>query len=163
LEKNRRREALLKRMAEKESAAVSLAKIEGKKLILEVKESILNELYKRVKSSLEQLERDDRYLDNLARFAVEAVREIGSSKVYIQLNETDRDLIKKEWRKFIYKVSKELGNIDIELMDKSIDIMGGLLAYSEDGAQIFNNSLDARLERIFSSERNMILTRLFGE
>ena len=163
MEKNRRREAVLKRMAEKESAAISLAKIEGKRFILEVKESVLNELYNRVKNELEKLERDQKYLDMLARFTVEAVKELDSNKVYIQLNKGDTELIKKNWQKFVYKVSKELGNVDIELMDEPIDIMGGLVAHSEDGTKIFNSSLDARLERLFKSERNLILTKLFGE
>lgn len=163
MERNRRKEALLKRMAEKESATISLARIEGKKLILEVKESILNELYKKVRESLEAMDRDDKYLDILSRLAVKAIKEIGSNKVFIQLNDRDREFLKKRWRKFINKVSGELENVDIELMDGPINIMGGLLAYSEGGEKIYNNSLDARLEEIFRSERNVILTRLFGE
>jgi|Deesub1362B_J571_1020462.scaffolds.fasta_scaffold00003_458 V/A-type H+-transporting ATPase subunit E len=163
LEKARRKEAVKKRLLEKESAAVSLANIEGKKLLLDVKESIINDLYDKIKERLLNISRDDAYMNSLIKLAVEAIKAVGTSSINIQLNHKDKEFVEKNWNKFYKSIAKEVGNVEIHVVNDPLNILGGVVVSSRDGTIIYNNSLDSRLERIFKDERNELINILFGE
>jgi vacuolar-type H+-ATPase subunit E/Vma4 len=52
--------------------------------------------------------------------------------------------------------------VDIELDNKAMDTIGGVIAYSTNGKQIHNNTLEARLSINFEELKGKILTMLFG-
>jgi len=156
-----------KEMDEKEKAEISMAKMDGRKRVMDVKEEILKKTYDEVEKRLKNFssgKTSEKYQDILTTLAIEAVSNMDSKEVRISANKNDLDALRKNIQVIESTVLKMRGNkVDIELDNKAIDTIGGVIAHSIDGKQIHNNTLEAGLRRTFEELRGKILTMLFGE
>jgi vacuolar-type H+-ATPase subunit E/Vma4 len=155
-----------KEMDEKEKAEISLTKMDGRKKIMEVKEEFskrtLEEVEKRLKG-FSSSKKDERYQEVLTTLAIEAISNIDSKEVKVYANKNDLDVLRKNLQTVRSTVSKMKGSeVDIELDNKAMDTIGGVIAYSTNGKQIHNNTLEARLSINFEELKGKILTMLFG-
>lgn len=107
------------------------------KKLMAVEESIarvFDEAVSRVRSA----ERDSSYSGLVGSLLDEAAAVLGTSEITVYTNGRDRALVEP-------MLSKYPG---ASLSAEQIDCMGGLRAVSRDGAMSFDNTLDARLERL---------------
>ena len=81
----------------------------------------------------------------------EATEALGMTDVIIFTNSKDQDVVKQT-------LSKYSG---AELSSETIDCLGGVEVKSKDGSMTFNNTIDARVERMKPLIRKEIATK-FG-
>lgn len=121
---------------EKQITGASDIEVRNKQLLT------LEEAVERVFSSaLEQIANADRSGDysNLVKTLInEAIQILGTSEVTIFTNTKDKDVVQST-------VSQFSG---AELSSETIECLGGVKVKSKDGAMTFDNTIDARIERL---------------
>jgi len=162
--KLRKKEETLKLMSEKERATLALARLEGKKKLLLVQENLFNKVINEVKNSLINMPRDDKYLKLLSKLIVDGIKKMKARDIIISVNRRDLAFIKSNFNEVINEVRKRIRRkVNISISDQCVDIIGGVIISSRDGAEIYNNSFDARLNYIIDNYRDNIVNVLFGE
>lgn len=104
--------------------------------------------------ALEQIAGTDRggdYADLIRAMMDEATRILGTSDVTVLASKKDADVVKSS-------LSKISG---AELSSETIDCLGGVIVKSKDGTMTFDNTIDARIERMKPLIRKQIATK-FG-
>ncbi len=103
---------------------------------------VLEEAVERVFSSaLEQIANADRSGDyaNLVKTLInEAIQILGTSEVTIFTNTKDKDVVQSTISQFS----------GAKLSSETIECLGGIKVKSKDGAMTFDNTIDARIERL---------------
>jgi vacuolar-type H+-ATPase subunit E/Vma4 len=155
---------LKKEMDEKERAELSQARIEGKKLVMQVKESYLqkvsSETFNRLKAMAENEDSD--YVRALLGFATEAVSNLGGSQVLVFANARDGNILRKHLPAIKEAASQSRReNVVIKLEDEPIDVVGGVLAQTNDGRKVFGNTLETRIDSTLKKLRGELLAVLF--
>jgi vacuolar-type H+-ATPase subunit E/Vma4 len=154
-----------KEMDEKEKAEMSLARMEGRKRVMKIKDDFLGKTAEEAGNRLKGFlsgKMGEKYRDILTNLAIESASNIYGKEVLISANRRDRDILEKILPQIKNMVSKTKdAEVDIELDDKAIDTIGGVIAYSKDGKQVYNNTFEARLNRTFEELRGKLLVALF--
>lgn len=83
--------------------------------------------------------------------------EIGKNDLSIECNKADSNMI----RKVVKDINEEKGT-KMVVVDKNIDILGGIRATSSDGTLTFDDSIDSRIERLKPLIRKNIVQILRG-
>jgi V/A-type H+-transporting ATPase subunit E len=105
-------------------------------------------------SALEQIANADRSGDysNLIKTLIEEATQIlGTSEISISTNAKDKDVVQSALSQFS----------GTELSSETIDCLGGIKVKSKDGTMTFDNTLDARIERLKPLIRKEIASK-FG-
>ncbi|MEO2241849.1 MAG: V-type ATP synthase subunit E family protein [Euryarchaeota archaeon] len=157
----RRREILDRARREAETRKrreIAQARLEARQLKLQAKEECIEEALERARRRIRELSEEGsrRYLEFLERAAVEAARAISTDKVILRVNERDREAMEELLPDVRVEVDKE-----VELGDP-VDILGGVIAESEDGSEVFDNSVEARMRRMRSELVRRVSDTLFG-
>jgi len=91
--------------------------------------------------ALEQIANTDRsgnYADLIKSLLDESTKILGTSEVTVHTNSKDKDVVQSALSQFS----------GAELSSKTIDCIGGIIIKSKDGTMTFDNTLDARIERL---------------
>jgi len=128
-----------KKEAEKlEKQLVGNADLDSRnKQLLLVEESIEKVFEKAIKK-IQDAARDDKYSKLISSTITEAIEAIGTKDVVIQTNSKDRAVVESLLSKFP----------GATLSPDTIDCLGGVKIQSKDRTMIFDNTVDARLERL---------------
>jgi V/A-type H+-transporting ATPase subunit E len=105
-------------------------------------------------TALDQIANADRSGDysNLIKILIEEATQIlGTSEILISTNTKDRDVVQSTLSQFS----------GAELSSETFDCLGGIIAKSKDGTMTFDNTLDARIERLKPLIRKEIASK-FG-
>ena len=78
------------------------------------------------------------YSNLISSLITEATEALGTSEVTVYTNSKDKDIVQSA-------ISKISG---AELSSEEIDCMGGIKITSKDGSMAFDNTIDARFERL---------------
>ncbi len=154
-----------KRLAERERVALAEARIEGRRLLLKVKSELTEKAFALAEEKLRKFVESGgpEYEEILFKLAVEALMGLGGSEYVIAVNERDRALIEKLLPRIQRVVEKMKGSrVSIRVSEEPAKVMGGVIAYTGDMRQYYNNSVDARLLKFKSEGRGRILDILFG-
>jgi len=92
-------------------------------------------------TALDQIKNADRSGDypNLVKTLIEeAIQILGTSEISISTNAKDKDIVQSTLSQFS----------GAELSSETIDCLGGIKVKSKDGAMTFDNTIDARIERL---------------
>jgi len=92
-------------------------------------------------TALDQIANADRSGDysNLVKTLIEeAIQILGTSEISISTNAKDKDIVQSTLSQFS----------GAELSSETIDCLGGIKVKSKDGAMTFDNTIDARIERL---------------
>ncbi|MFB5635652.1 MAG: V-type ATP synthase subunit E [Nitrosopumilus sp.] len=92
-------------------------------------------------TALDQIANADRSGDysNLIKTLIEeSIQTLGTSEISISTNAKDRDVVQSALSQFS----------GAELSSETIDCLGGIKVKSKDGAMTFDNTIDARIERM---------------
>jgi len=133
-----------KKLRKKLMSKIALRRLEIKREYLKQRaniiRSIFNEALKRVRKEIEN--KTENYKLGVRRLVEEAVKQISSKNIIIACNSRDRELVSEVIAEIARKYNKE-----VKLARENIDCMGGIIAYSSDLREYFNNTIDARIER----------------
>lgn len=121
-----------------ERQIVGGADLEARNKQLAVVEESIGRVFEEAVSRIRSAERDGSYSALVGALLDEAAGVLGTSEITVYTNARDRPLLEP-------LLSKYPG---AALSAEDLDCMGGLRAESRDGSMSFDNTLDARLERL---------------
>ena len=104
------------------------------KLVAESVENVFEKAVEQIKNA----KQDANYSKLIEVLIQEATETIGTSDVTVLTNSKDQEVVKKLLSKFS----------GAELSGETIDCLGGVEVRSKDGSMSFNNTIDARLDRM---------------
>ncbi|MEE9512420.1 MAG: V-type ATP synthase subunit E [Nitrosopumilaceae archaeon] len=116
-------------------------------LVEESVEKVFDKAIEKIKST----NRNEDYSKLITTLLNEATEALGTTEVMIYTNSKDQDVVKQT-------LSKYSG---AELSSETIDCLGGVEIKSKDGSMAFNNTIDARIERLKPLIRKEIASK-FG-
>ena len=120
------------------------------KQLLLVEESV-EKVFDIAIEKLKATNRNEEYSKLITTLLNEATEALGTTEVMIYTNSKDQDIVKQT-------LSKYSG---AELSSETIDCLGGVEIKSKDGSMAFNNTIDARIERMKPLIRKEIASK-FG-
>ena len=107
------------------------------KALLQVEEST-SKVFEQAKDQIQDTKRDSEYSNLISSLITEAIEALDTSEIIVYTNSKDKDIVKSA-------ISKISG---AELSSEDIDCMGGVKVTSKDGSMTFENTIDARFERM---------------
>ena len=107
------------------------------KALLQVEEST-SKVFEKAKDQIQATKRDSEYSNLISSLITEATEALDTSEIIVYTNSKDKDIVKSA-------ISKISG---AELSSEDIDCMGGVKVTSKDGSMTFENTIDARFERM---------------
>ena len=122
---------------------------ERNKQILLVEESVEKVIDKAIEKLRESLQKD--YTNLMTQLIDEAITSLKTTDIVISTNARDSDLVKSILKKFK----------GATLSSDTIECIGGIFVKSKDGSMNFDNTIDARLERLKPVIRKDVATK-FG-
>ena len=120
------------------------------KQLLLVEESI-EKVFDKALDKIKNSNRDQNYSKLLESLIKEATTALGTTEVVVTTNSKDKDLIQPLLQSFSGS----------ELSSETIDCLGGVQVKSKDGSMTFDNTIDARIQRLKPLIRKEIATQ-FG-
>ena len=121
-----------------EKQIVGNADLESRnKQLLLVEESI-EQVFQRAIKKIQDADRNNDYSKLISTLLQESIDTIGTSEIVIQTNSKDKPVVESLLSKF------KGATLSTEL----IDCLGGIKVKSKDGTMTFDNTIDARLDRL---------------
>ena len=159
-----REQEVRKRMEERLRSELSLARIEGKKLIVNTKWEVVDQVFKAAWERFTGFRGSKEYYgDFLPRMIALGVNKIGVDEVLIHVNKEDATRLKGLLGKLSKDVSKLVGrNIKIGLANDYLDIVGGVVVSDVEEKVYFNASFEALFNRAREELAVSIFELLFG-
>jgi len=154
------RESILdqaRKRAERDAAIVRAGfKIEAKRRDLSHRQDVITKILALARQKLAASNGYDRG-ESLAKLVAQAVSAIRADALIVRVAPEDRQALDDQ---FTARVREAVGgNVDIKIGEASIS--GGAIVESADGRQVYDNSYEARLERLAPTVRLSIARRLF--
>jgi vacuolar-type H+-ATPase subunit E/Vma4 len=152
------------RVAHAQAAAVTLRELAVGRLPVDVSrmrsariEALLESVRGEVGRRLAAREGFD-YRESLVLLAAQAVAQMNGNRFVFHLSAEDRRLLGDGW---LEDVRRRAGRPDLELSiaEEPARIQAGLIVRDADGRQLFDNSLQARLDRLWPAARREIAVR----
>ncbi|MFQ6135447.1 MAG: V-type ATP synthase subunit E [Nitrososphaerales archaeon] len=119
------------------------AELEARNRSLQLVEETVNRVFEGSLKRLNDLSSVKGYDKSLKRLLEEGVDAIGGDEFLIHTNSNDQDMLKK--------ISREVETsrkVKIKLSSKPLDCRGGVQVMNSDGSVIYDNTVEARLERL---------------
>ena len=120
------------------------------KQLLALEEGI-DKVFTKALDQISNMVRSDDYSDLMKTLLDESTKILGTTKVIVSANSKDKDLVQS-------LLSKYPG---AELSSQTINCLGGIEVKSKEGAMKFDNTLDARIQRLKPLIRKQISSK-FG-
>lgn len=157
-----RQAALASQSIQRESNAlrmrlVSQATLEARREYLESVEQCVNTVVREAIERIPSLKKSGEYRQALRTLLREALEVVGGDEVVVECGREDQQQVKELAR----ELGKELG-VKIRLSENSLDSVGGVRVIRSDGSMIFDNTVEARLERMREEIRGEIIRRLLS-
>ena len=121
---------------EKQIVGSSDLEVRNKALLLVEEHTSM--VFEKAKEQIKNAKRDSNYSNLISTLLTEATEALGTSEITVFTNSTDKDIVQSA-------ISKISG---AELSSEEIDCMGGIKITSKDGSMTFDNTIDARFERM---------------
>ncbi|MHA1713335.1 MAG: V-type ATP synthase subunit E [Candidatus Ranarchaeia archaeon] len=147
------------KISSKKQVMTTQFKLEVKHSVLELKQKLLDQLFKQVSQKLYGFTSDKQYITFLKRIISDSIETLKAQSVLIALNQRDQRLIPMADLK---KIEKETG-VKIQVAKQVLDAAGGVIIESGD----LKRSLDYTFENILSAMRthyrDACVRELFGD
>ena len=121
---------------EKQIVGSSDLEVRNKALLLV--EEHTSKVFEKAKDEIQNTKRDSNYSNLISSLITEATEALGTSEITVYTNSKDKEIVQSA-------ISKISG---AELSSEEIDCMGGIKITSKDGSMAFDNTIDARFERL---------------
>jgi len=141
-----------KKEAEKlDKQMIGSSDLESRNKQLVIVANSIEQVFEQAIEKIQNVERNSDYSKLINSLIEESTKVLGTSDVVVHTNSKDKEVVQKELSKFP----------GTELSSETIDCLGGVQVRSKDGAMTFNNTIDARLERMKPLIRKEIASK-FG-
>lgn len=107
------------------------------KQLLLIEESV-EKVFAKAIEKIDLLMRNDDYVKLVTQLLDESIKELDASNVIVECNAKDKSILQSILSKFS----------GATLSSNTINCLGGVLVKSKDGSMSFDNTLDARIERL---------------
>ena len=134
-----------------EKQIVGSSDLESRNKQLLLVEASVVKVFDKAIEKIEATSRNENYSKLITTLLDESTEALGTTEVMVYTNSKDQDVVKP-------LLSKYSGS---ELSSETIDCLGGVEIKSKDGSMSFNNTIDARLERMKPLIRKEIASK-FG-
>lgn len=125
---------------------------------LEKREKLLSEVFEAARSQFPKLLKSDDYAHAILDLTQEAVLHIQTDKVILHFDASSHSLITEN------DLSKLASSMNVQIEVGSDLTSGiGVIAQDVEGHRVFDNTLEARLDRMMSSLRSPVFKILMGE
>ena len=112
--------------------------IEARNKQLMALEEAVDKVFATALDQIANAERSGNYSNLIKTLIEEATKILGTSEISISTNAKDKDVVQSALSQFS----------GAELSSETIDCLGGIKVKSKDGAMTFDNTIDARIERL---------------
>lgn len=141
-----------KKEAEKiQKQIVGSSDLETRNKQLLLVEKAIDDVFDKALDKINSTERNDDYSKLLNSLLTESTKILGTSDVIVYTNSKDKEVIQPVLKNFSGS----------ELSSESIDCLGGVRVKSKDGTMTFDNTIDARIDRMKPLIRKEIASK-FG-
>ena len=141
-----------KKEAEKiQKQIVGSSDLETRNKQLLLVEKAIDDVFDKALDKINSTERNDDYSKLLNSLLTESTKILGTSNVIVYTNSKDKEAIQPVLKNFSGS----------ELSSESIDCLGGVRVKSKDGTMTFDNTIDARIDRMKPLIRKEIASK-FG-
>lgn len=134
-----------------EKQIVGSADLEARNKQLMLIENSVNQVFDKALDQIQNGQRDTQYATLLSNLLQESTKILGTSDVLVYTNNQDKETVQSLLSNFP----------GAELASQTIECLGGVKVKSKDGTMTFDNTIDARLERMKPLIRKEIATK-FG-
>ncbi len=134
-----------------EKQIVGSSDLEARNKQLLALEEAINKVFTKALDQISNIDRSGDYSNLIKTLLDESTKILGTTKVIISTNYKDKDLVQS-------LLSKYPG---AELSSQTINCIGGVVVKSKEGAMKFDNTLDARIQRLKPLIRKQISSK-FG-
>ncbi len=151
--------------AQKEADAIierfkSGLKLQRKHRLLETKDAILKEAFKRALDETAKLVDAETYPDIVRRLVIDGAVTLGVEDVELVFPKDHRP--KLDLKSIAQEIEKTTGkSIKIKVSDETIRSRGGVIIRASDGTKWVDNTIEARLERYEEKMRDAVSRKLF--
>ena len=139
--------------------------LETKKVRLKSREEIVDEVLARVKEKLQAFRSTDGYRDVLKKLIVQSILALDENEVAVKITSEDAKLASGPLLSEVknYLQDKYKRNVTIELSQTPLQEGIGVCVYSKKGNIFFDNTFNARMERMDDELRLAISKEIFSE
>ena len=134
-----------------EKQIMGSADIEARNKQLMALEDAVSKVFSKALEKIANADRSGDYSNLIKTMIEEATKILGTSEITISTNAKDKDVVQSTLSQFS----------GAELSSDTIDCLGGIVVKSKDGAMTFDNTIDARIERLKPLIRKEIASK-FG-
>ena len=134
-----------------EKQIMGSADIEARNKQLMALEDAVDKVFSKALDQIANADRSGDYSNLIKTMIEEATQILGTSEITISTNAKDKDVVQSTLSQFS----------GAELSSDTIDCLGGVVVKSKDGAMTFDNTIDARIERLKPLIRKEIASK-FG-
>ena len=128
-----------KKEAEKiERQIVGGADIEARNKQLMALEESVEKVFSKALEQIANADRSGDYANLIKTLLTESTQDLGTSEITVLTNTKDKDVVQSVLSQFPGS----------ELSSETIDCLGGIIAKSKDGAMTFDNTINARINRL---------------
>lgn len=134
-----------------EKQIIGSADIEARNKQLMALEDAVDKVFTKALDQIANSDRSGDYSNLIKSLLDESIQILGTSEIIVSTNASDKDVVQSTLSQFPGS----------ELSSDTIDCLGGIIAKSKDGAMTFDNTLDARIDRLKPLIRKEIASK-FG-
>lgn len=160
-----RSSALAKELDEEERSQLAILRMNLRGELLRLKKKWSSRVFEQADARIEQLVEKDgpEYRELLRKLVLESIANLKGNKFIVETNSRDQEIIAKDVTIISEKATKikiEQVRLQTRLMSKTG--LGGVVVYTDDGTQQYDNTLDARLFAASQNLAGQISKILFG-
>ena len=134
-----------------EKQIIGSSDLEARNKQLTVLEEAVDKVFSKALDQITNADRSGDYSNLIKTLIEDSTQILGTSEITVFTNTKDRDIVQSTLSQFP----------GTELSSESIDCIGGIVVKSKDGAMTFDNTIDARIERMKPLIRKEIASK-FG-
>ncbi len=149
----------VKKLEEKEKVELAIARIDGRRKVLDVKSKYLEMVFKEAENRLNKLplENPELYKNVLSDFIIDGIKNLEGTKFIVKINQRDQAIINDVINLVKAKLGKNYKNIEIKISQEPLNASGGVIIYTEDMRLYYTNTFESRLMKFKSENRGKIL------
>jgi V/A-type H+-transporting ATPase subunit E len=137
---------------------IATTQMKARRIQLEAREKMLAEVFKAARAKLASVQEWSDYEETVKRLIVEAMEQLEAARVTLRADKVTAKLISE---KMLKEITAQTGS-QIE-MAGTLEKGTGVIAATEDGHLVFDNSLETRLEHLENELRSPVYHVLMGE
>ena len=134
-----------------EKQIIGSSDLEARNKQLMVLEEAVDKVFSKALDQIANADRSGDYSNLIKTLLEESTQILGTSEITVLTNTKDKDVVQSTLSQFPGS----------ELSSETVDCLGGIIVKSKDGAMTFDNTIDARIERLKPLIRKEIASK-FG-